>query len=243
MKKIYILLCSFLVISGCNDFVELEPDSQFSSDNFYQSQEDVEQAVVGAYDALQSIGQYGQYFVYFMEVRADNSAQESTTNSGGVFAAFDIFNLQPSNDVLNTTWEACYDGINRVNTVLANMDEVSLDSEIEAVRTGELLFLRALTYFNLVRLWGDVPLTLTETIDPIDAFAVGRAPSAQVYEQIILDLEEALTLLPGINESGRATLGAAYTLLGSSSRSPYQCHLIHSIPARNQFLRYFRYSE
>lgn len=215
MTRSYLLIILWMVsLQACNSFIDVKPESEFTTENFYATEDDIEQAVVGAYDALQAIGEYGQYFVYFMEVRADNSIEESSTSSSGVFAAFDTFSLEASNDVLNTTWTACYDGVNRANTVLGRIDGIDMDEATIEVRKGEMYFLRALTYFNLVRLWDAVPLVVEETTDPIESLNIGRSDATKVMAQVIADLEEAISLLPVTqSESGRATLGAAQMLL------------------------------
>ena len=213
MRKLIPILTVLMVVSGCSDFIEVEPQSQFTASNFFKTEEDMNLALNGAYDGLQSIGQYGQYFVYFMEVSSDNSIQESSTNSGVVFAAFDIYNVQPSNDVVNTSWNNCYDGINRVNTILDRVDEISMDDQVRNVMKGEAKFLRVLTYFNLVRIWGDVPLITSETTDPILAFKIGRSPITEVYDLIENDLLASIQSLGVSTDPSRASINAAKALL------------------------------
>jgi tetratricopeptide (TPR) repeat protein len=203
---------------GCSkNFLGLKPQSQGSVENFYQSAADIDQALAGAYDALQSTGEYGQNFVYFMEVSSDNSKQESITNSGGVYGDFDLFRVVPSNSVLDLTWQHCYSGIIRCNTLLNRIDPITMDETTRNIRKGETKFLRALTYFNLVRIWGPVSLVTEEVTNPYDAFQFGRTGTDSIYAQIIKDLQEAIVALPVTftgKEVGRATKVAAQTLLG-----------------------------
>lgn len=216
MKRYFFsLTIILLLLTACEREIELSPVSQTNADNFYKTATDIDQAVTAAYDALQTTGQYRQNFFYFMEVASDNSRQESLTNSNGVYGDFELFRLNPSNVVLNTTWVDCYRGIQRCNLVLSRIGDVPVNESQRAIYIGEVKFLRALTYFNLVRLWGAVPMVLEETTDAFEAFAVGRTDEALVYEQIIRDAEEAAALLPvRQSEAGRATKGAAQTLLG-----------------------------
>lgn len=207
------------VLAGCKkSFLDLEPVSQVSTGNFYKTEKDIEQAVSGAYDAMQSTGEYGRNFVYFMEVVSDNSKTESITNSGGIYGDFDLFRVAPSNAVLDQTWKACYAGIQRCNIILNRIDAVSMDEATRAMRKGEVEFIRALTYFNLVRIWGDIPLVTEELSNPFDAFNHKREPVAKVYDQIISDLKDAAGKLPlvwsGNTNAGRASKGAAQALLG-----------------------------
>lgn len=218
MNKIYIIFCFALCTACSEEFIELAPLSEQSSDNFYQTETDMEQAVIAAYDALQDGSQYGgNGFDHFMEVRSDNTFNDNTTQSGGARARFDNFNLESSNFMLNNTWNSCYRGIQRCNIVLNRIGEVAMDEQIRAVRIGEVQFLRALTYFNLVRIWGDVPLIVNEVEDPFEAFDHTRTSTDEVYGAIIADLQNALTVLPvehSPNEIGRVTRGAAQALLG-----------------------------
>ncbi len=213
-KHIFLFIIIITLLVACEDAIDINPTSQVSVDNYYKIAADIEQGVIAAYDALQLTGQYRQNYVYFMEVTSDNSYQASITNSGGAYGDFDLFRLVPSNNVLNETWRDAYRGIQRVNVVLNRIDNVVMDETLRNTRKGELKFLRALTYFNLVRIWGDMPLVLTETTDPFESFGKGRDNVDAVYAQIIKDLEEAVAALPVKQDIGRATKGAAQALLG-----------------------------
>lgn len=209
-----IVLALGLVFFGCADRLEIAPPSNVSVDVFYQTSDDIEQAVVAAYDALQNEGQYGFNFMMYMEIRSDNASVESPTNVDGEYGDIDLFQLSSGNTRLASSWNSCYEGIQRCNIVLNRIGNVDMDESAKTIRSGEVKFIRALTYFNLVRMWGDVPLVTTETTDPFDAFAIGRSSIADVYDQIITDLDEAVAVLPATSDAGRATSGAAKTLLG-----------------------------
>jgi len=214
MKYSIILISCSILLFACEDQLFVEPTSDLTLNNFFQNENDVELAVVGAYDALQSPGQYGNNFKFFMEVRSDNTYVEDLSRSGGQRGEFDIFTLQPANTFVNATWESCYEGIQRCNIILNRIDEVEMDENLRNTRKGEVSFIRALTYFNMVRIWGEVPLVTTETNDPFEAFEHERQGVEQIYSQIEVDLNQAVSLLPLSNETGRITLGAAQTLLG-----------------------------
>lgn len=213
--KIWILI-GFIGIAAisCEDELQINPISNIGADSFFQTESDIEQAVVAAYDALQDDGQYGFNYMLFMEIRSDNAFVESPTNASGEFGEIDLFALTPGNSRIDATWNSCYKGILRCNIVLNRIENVEIDATLKNTRIGEVKFLRALTYFNLVRMWGDVPLVTTETTDPFDAFSIGRTPASDVYAQIILDLSEAISALPQSNEVGRANKAAAQALLG-----------------------------
>ncbi len=216
MRNLYIIILVILMGSCSNDFINIAPISDQSSDNFYQNASDIEQAVAAIYDALQPLYQ-GNSFDHFMEVRSDNTFNDNTTQSGGARASFDNFNLASSNFMLNDAWTNSYLGIQRANILLNRIDGVEdIDASIKAIRIGEAKFLRALNYFNIVRIWGDAPLVLTETQNPFEGFDHTRNGTDAIYSQIVTDLQDAISALPnrGNTETGRATWGAAQALLG-----------------------------
>ena len=221
MKKNIFIGCALMTFtllnSSCADFLNQEPISNSSVTGFYKTQADIEQGVAGAYNSLQSYKQYGANFIYFMEVRSDNTYTESITTSGGIYGDFDLFRTVPTNSILDLTWAGCYEGIQRCNLVLGNIDNVVMSEDLKNQYKGEMLFIRALTYFNLVRIWGDVPLVTKEVQDPFDAFEFTRTPTSEIYQQIVTDLNEASELLSEkviVSKIGSATAGAANALLG-----------------------------
>lgn len=213
----YILLVFLIALaSSCADeFIDLAPESSANVDAFYNNQQDMEQAVIAAYAALQSRGQYAQNFLYFMEVRSDNSIVEDITKAAGEEGNLDLFREASTNSYLESTWNVCYTGIQRCNIVLARIDDIEMDAELRDIRKGEVQFIRALTYFNLVRIWGEVPVVTNELASVSDAYDHRRQPIEEVYAQIIADLQAAVDKLPATQTNiGRATKGAALALLG-----------------------------
>lgn len=215
MKYLKILIAIAMLTSCSDKFIDLNPIANQNAGSFYRNANELEQAVTAAYDALQS-GYTANRFDHFMEVRSDNSYNDNTTQNGGEFANFDNFSLSPGNSVLNSAWSISYQGIQRCNIVLNRIGGIGdMDAATKSTRTGEVRFLRALNYFNIVRIWGAAPLILTETADPIEGFAHTRNSPDEIYGQIIEDLREAIQMLPPkADQVGRATKGAAQTLLG-----------------------------
>lgn len=210
-----LFLISAIAASCSSDFLELDPPSYANVESFYKNEKDIEQAVIAAYAALQSRGQYAQQFLYFMEVRSDNSYVEDITKSSGQEGNLDLFREAPTNNYLNSVWRVCYAGIQRCNIVLNRIDDIQMDANLKSVRKGEVKFIRALTYFNIVRMWGEIPLVLDEIDNVANAYNHTRQPVSVVYDAIIADLEESIIVLP-VNQAdvGRVTKGAALTLLG-----------------------------
>ncbi len=214
MKYILVLVTVFIINTACEDDLNTAPEDVFTAGSFYKNASDIEAAVNAAYGGLQKNGLYGFNYHILMETRTDNTFEEEPSNSGG-FGDVDLFNRVTTNGVFKTTWVDSYVTIQAANIVLNRIDGIDdMDNATKAARIGEVKFIRALVYYNLVNLYGGVPLVTIETTNPTDFFGQGRASVADIYAQIITDLTEAKDQLPETNGIGRATKGAANTLLG-----------------------------
>lgn len=217
MKKIAIFLTAFVGLTACQkDFLELKPLSQPNVDNFYKTANDFGNAVNGAYDALQSPNQYGSEFNTLLEARSDNVLDNDPSSNAGLRYNIDRFIEPTTNSVLRDTWGSLYTGINRCNLILDKIDAITIDAPLKARHKGEAQFIRALSYFNLVRMWGKVPLVLTAGTTT-DARSYTRNEIADIYTAIEKDLTAAAAGLPVSytgTDVGRATSGAAKGLLG-----------------------------
>lgn len=218
MKKYIFMILSAAVLSSCDDFIDLNPISQSSSAGFYGTEYEMEQGLAAAYGALQSTNQYGGIgYPSFMEVPSDNTWNLNTTQNGGRAAAFDNFVVDASNAQLQSTWVSCFDGVQKANLVITRASaSETIAEDVKKRILGEAYFLRALTYFNMVRIWGYVPLLTEEVANVNDAFNHTQATPDEIYAQIIKDLEFGASNLPASytgNNIGRVTKGAAQTLL------------------------------
>ncbi|MBC6491398.1 RagB/SusD family nutrient uptake outer membrane protein [Flavihumibacter stibioxidans] len=219
MKKyiFYISAAAALGLTGCSkDFIELAPVSQNNVVNFYKTAADMKIAVNAAYGALQYSGQYFSAMHEIAEVRSDNTGILDVQTGLNV-VEIDIFTNQSSNTLLNNMWNDHYRGIQQCNIVIDRIDAINMDAATRDRYVGEVKFLRALMYFNMVRTFGDLPLVIKEIRNPEEGYAYTREPVDAVYAQIIADLKEAEAKLPAIytgTEIGRATSGAAKSLLG-----------------------------
>ncbi|MDO5615085.1 MAG: RagB/SusD family nutrient uptake outer membrane protein [Cruoricaptor ignavus] len=217
MKKIVICI-GILMFSSCNRMIELVPISQHSTANFYNNETELDQALTAAYNSIRSTHQYGgNGYSSFMEVTSDNTWNTNTTMAGGAYASFDNFTLTSNNIQISNTWVSCFDTVQRSNIVISRLkNSENISEEFKNKKMSEALFLRALTYFNMVRIWGGVPLITAEITDVNEAFQHTRATEEKVYAQIVEDLEFAVKHLPvqyESNDIGRVTNGAAKTLL------------------------------
>jgi tetratricopeptide (TPR) repeat protein len=227
-KKLIILIALFVTFTSCSkDFLEKTPESFISSTTFYKTQSDFQQAVNGIYAPLRDL--YGVSVVssgdnpgtanWMMgEMRSDNTIYIINTGNRGFEPQefIDNFLDDPTNAVSNYKYFNNYILIGRANLVLAQIDAVAFDETAKKNLKGQAYFLRALAYFDLVQYFGDVPLHLTP-VTALSETALPRSIKDAVYQQIIADAKLAASLLPlkGVQEKGRATSGAAKTLLGN----------------------------
>lgn len=214
MKKVIISILAAMAFSSCNDFIDLKPIDFPTEETFYKDVKGLEGAIIGIYDELQSNDQYGAKFMTLMEVRGDNVKNDNSGASGGITYQIEVFTETPANSNLSGSWLSLYKTIYRCNLVLQNLENVQMTEEQCAQIAGQASFVRALCYFNLVRLWGAVPV-VTKTQTVAEARNNKRAAVTEVYDLIIKDLAVAKGL-PEVwpeSERGRATSYAARALL------------------------------
>lgn len=215
--RLFGIIVSLTVISSCEDFLNLAPISSSSVNGFYQTASDFEQAVNGAYANLRGVYSYG-YYLLFADLRADNTSMMVRGGGGEQQKiSFDNFSLDATNEHMLTFWRASYVAIQRANGVLSNIDGVSFDQAKKDQYIGESKALRAIVYFNLVRIFGGVPIVLIGDVNIAESYNTPRSSVDEVYTVIINDLLDAVNLLPETysgSDVGRIAKGAAQTLLG-----------------------------
>lgn len=221
-KTILVYLVISVVLSlnlvSCDNFLTTTPENAISDIEFYQNEAQYEQAVIGAYAKLQTMYNYQWRLT---EQRSDNTTVQFNDENRGPHPIWflDEFTADASNQNLAPYWQQVYQGIQRCNTILSQIEDFQFtNDDLKKQLTGEAKFLRSFYYFNLVRLFGGVPLVLDQVQSPNEAFSTleHRAEVEEVYEQVLKDANDAAGLLPenysGEN-IGRATEGAARSLL------------------------------
>ncbi|MFB0937925.1 MAG: RagB/SusD family nutrient uptake outer membrane protein [Urechidicola sp.] len=215
MKKLNIkiivasILFIGLTVSCSDDFVDVV-SSEANSEDFFNSEEEYQSALVGAYDLLQST----YLNVMLGEIASDNtlSGGESATDVIGIQEVDDMIHT-PQNSQLGNIWGWMFAGVNRANYILEFQDKTDFTGKEEVL--AQARFLRAYYYFELVKWFGDVPLVVDKRFLFGDQFDVDRTPKAEVYAQIELDLISAADNLSYVpSQEGRVTKGAAQALLG-----------------------------
>jgi starch-binding outer membrane protein, SusD/RagB family len=215
-KVILLILFGSLFVACKKDFLTIAPQSQVTEANFYKTTADITIALTAAYASLQSSSQYNGHFVTMMETRGDNVEDQNPGGNAGRDYNIDRFTAKSDNVAISGAWSSLYNAIARCNTTLAHLDVVT-NTTLQSQYEGELRFLRALHYFNIVRLWGAAPLVLKPATTE-ESKMLTRNSVAEIYTAIEEDLTKATSLLPAVftekTDIGRATAGAAKALLG-----------------------------
>lgn len=210
MKAKFILL-SVLVMSAlsCEDIVDIEPQFAQDADSYFNTEADYEQALIGAYDQLQT----SYMTLWIGEIASDNSiAGGESVNDTRATHEIDDMTHNAVNPLLRDVLRFNYSGITRVNYIFEFQDNIDFERKAELL--AEASFLRAYYYLELVKVFGDVPLVLTR-LGNDEATSLPRTPKAEVYAQIEADLITAAAGLEWTNPvKGRVTKGAALGLLG-----------------------------
>jgi hypothetical protein len=212
LKQFTSLLIIVLLSTACSKFVDYNPheDFQITSDDYLKTADDYSKMVIGVYSPLQWI--YANNVIG--DIASDNSVSggENATDVIG-FQQIDDYTTTTTNSYLTEAWKSCYEGINRANYLHEN--KTKLDFVGKEALYGEVYFLRAYYYFELVRMFGDVPLFTAKRLTASDSKAFTRSPKADVYKQMEADLTAAIAVLPPTNvQKGRVTKYAAQALLG-----------------------------
>ena len=209
-----VLLSSVLIFSSCeNSILNLEPEQSISNDEAIVNKKSAEAALVGAYDKLQSSSYYGSEFVASIYL---SGGDVTWTGSLNYYRAFNDHTYQADNTTINTTWYAIYATLNAANQVIDKVTALQSDDLTDSERNrivGEAYFIRALSLFDLGRTWGNVPIITKATVTANDFNGVKQSKQADVYKQVIADLEKALSLLPEKIDRNRATKNTARALL------------------------------
>jgi hypothetical protein len=219
MKNIKrILVITFICVMACGckkSFLELSPVSNANANNFYKTKADFEVAINSAYATLYVI--YApEEAVSYTEIMSDEGTLYAVAGAQADKWAIRDYTATASNTLIYLYWQDYYKALFNINNVLDKIQVAGLDAAYTNRVKGEMMFLRGLYYYNLVQLFGGVPL-VTKVISADESYGILRSPVADVYTQIVSDLKFAADNLPLANAvpaAGRASKGAAETVLG-----------------------------
>lgn len=182
--------------SSCKKFLETTPLSNNTPDTFYGTEKQIMSALAGVYDRLSRSQTYGDQMLGRMGLDADEAYFNNTAVEGVA-----VYNVSASDVNIANNFTFWYDGINRANALLENLNKATMTEENRNAVKGEALFLRAYYHFMLVLYWGDIPL-MTKTVKSANENFAIRTPAKEVYAQIIADMTEAETLVKTAREIG-----------------------------------------
>lgn len=215
VRTALVALVAATTFAGCADLDVTNPNQQ-SGDTFWRTSADANRGLTATYNALQMLGVFSRWQAFAHDLRSDIGT--ARVSPWGDLANFTRFELNDYNFEVNRhLWIHNYELIARANLVIANVPGIEgMDDALKGRIVGEAKFLRALSYYNLVTLFENIPL-VTEPLAPEER--PGAAPPAATWAQIERDLSEAAAVLPlgyTANDRGRATQGAALGMLGKA---------------------------
>jgi len=204
------------LLSCKKTFVDIQPEGQFLSSNYYQDQNQAFAALVSVYDVMRkNSGGFENYLALINAGSDDHFAGGGGPTDGNQLQVFSNYTITP-NSMAGSYWNDPYQGIFRANVLLEKIQGVNMDNALKDRYSAEAKALRGYYYFNLVRMFKNVPL-FTKPLLPAEIYEVTQAKPEEVYAQIEKDLTEAAAVLPATltgAELGRFTKGAAKALLG-----------------------------
>ena len=208
----YILIGVGLMTAGCSDFLEITPMSSLSPESFYKNEQEAELAIASVYSDLARDDTYARDIPMHFECGTDETVFSRANNNWAV--AINSFNS--STNEIGNAWARLYRGINHANLFLKKIVDADMSEEKRTQYIAEARFVRAFYYFDLVRLWGDVPLRL-DPVESRDGNNLAFSPALDIYNQIIEDFTFAGENLWHPSDSkyvyGRATNTAAFGML------------------------------
>ena len=214
-----LLVIMVVLLGGCKKFLTENLRGSFSTDTYYKTDKQAIQAINGAYNANSFTGANNVIWV-FGDVASDDAVKGGNAGDQAEITFIDNFTANAGNGMIFNFWQFTYEAIARANNVIYYVPAVPMDDGLKNRIIGEAKFLRAYNYFNLVNIFGKVPLKLLPPITQ-DAINVPLSEIAAIYTQIDNDLTDAAAVLPPSYNNpldvGRVTKGAALAMLGKAN--------------------------
>ncbi|WP_374164746.1 RagB/SusD family nutrient uptake outer membrane protein [Arcticibacter sp. MXS-1] len=209
-RILYGLLLVSLFATSCKEFLETKPQDTVLPDDYFKNEDEVYAYLSGIYDRLGKSGTYGRYLYFEMDM-----SDEGFNSVSSQVSDLSLYNYDPSDIKLTSTWLTLYQGVDRANLLLQKIDSARMDSTSREVARGEALFLRGYFYFILTSNFGEVPLRLKAT-DDVGQSNFPKSPLSAIYSQILSDMTEAEKRVKPVSaypHSGRVTKSAVWGLL------------------------------
>ncbi len=225
IKQLTVAALMVLTATSCNDFLDVPPTDLLGSDGFYQTPTQSEQGIIGIYANLRDLAT--DEYLYMSECRSDNTWVEPQTNGLREFSEIGTFRAGEDISTFNNAWNAWYRVIYNANIAIEKIPESDFGTNdaMKAQFLGEAHFLRGWAYFELARLFGNVPL-IDRPMKPAEVKEIPQSTAKEIIDQVVVpDLLAAKANLPlgadmvdatnsSIAGSGRADRIAAQAMLG-----------------------------
>lgn len=210
--RIILFILTISLTSCSEDFLDRSLKGELELNNFMKTENDAILATNACYNSMRDWRYWGGF--PFLEIMTDDATKGSNPSDGSHLIPIENFSFLTSSDHVSALYQTEYAAIRRANLVIEKAPEIDLDETLKNRLIGETRFIRAISYFHLVRAYGGIPIV--ETIEP--PRLLPRNTADEVYDQIIADLGKAIDDLPEQSEYeaddiGRASKGAAKALL------------------------------
>ncbi len=230
LQKINFKIITLIVLSAlfysCEDDLNVDPQQSVNEFDFLNNPDNAVQLVNGVYNKQLDYNMYSFSWIGITSITSDDADKGSTaTDTGSDKHKMDNLTFDATDISFKEVWNGRYDGIYRANNALFYLEQLAIDPILKNRLIGEVKFLRALCYFDLVRCFGGVPIVISKIDinddETINAVVYNRKTKAETYAQIEIDLLDAIERLPlksayGLNDLGRASKGAAQALLAKA---------------------------
>jgi tetratricopeptide (TPR) repeat protein len=220
IKYTVLFAVALMLLNSCKKFVEVDPRGAFTETGYYRDATEAFNGLVATYDIL---GYQANNFVTKVDV-VDAASDDNVAGGGGpndvtAMQVISNYTLTPALGPQDSLWASGYQGVYRANILLSKLPAVPMDASLKARYSAEAKALRAYFYFDLVRLFKNIPL-ITEPVSVDKAYDIAQATPLAVYAQIESDLKAALAepnfpaTVPVATEAGRMNKGIVHALLG-----------------------------
>ena len=214
-KQIVAVIMVMVIIIACDKKLDVGSSNNPTQESYFKTASELQNGVNSIYSTLRAAELVGREWYFTHDMRGGETWAGGAQLEAPRAELLKQASPASTNAVMTSVWNGCYQMINKANQVLSKAPAVTDNTTLRDRLVGEAKFLRAWAYFELVSQWGDVPV-YTEPINSPTEYK-GKSAAAEIYTLIISDLTDAVAKLPlsyGSSDLGRATKGAANTLLG-----------------------------
>jgi len=219
LKRNFIAAAAAITLfSSCSDdYLVVEPKGSYLEDNYYKDEAQAYTGIVAAYDVVKKQSGGFENMITILNAGSDDFyAGGGNAGDGAGIQSWSNYTINPTL-LPQSYWSDFYQGVFRANVLLEKLPDIPMDEAVKARFTAEAKALRAYYYFQLVSMFGDIPLYTTNLL-PDQFYTITKSPAAEVWVQIEKDLTEAIPGLPATlnlaTEAGRLNRGAGQAILG-----------------------------